>query len=134
MIFEVFSEFERKKNQHVRYPMIGAYCNWEGVPYSYFSVHIKHTCILALVFGGFSVCLLILVCRPTWEFFSYGEVTITGDVLQMLTYIRDSWAFSNGDSFTCNIYCVNPFKWSSPRICDWRTCCERLAVELSLPV
>ena len=29
---------------------------------------------------------------------------------------------------------VSPFKWSSPRICDTRICCERLAVELSLPV
>ena len=73
-------------------------------------------------------------------FHSYGDVTIAGEGLQILTYTRHSRPLSSEGSFTCHTYCDtgHPFLRSSPRTHDIRTrdsrTAERLAVELSLPV
>ena len=38
--------------------------------------------------------------------YSYGDVTITGEGLELLTYARHSWPLSSGGSLACNTYCV----------------------------
>ena len=38
-------------------------------------------------------------------FHSYGDVTIAGEGLQILTYARHSWPLSSEDSLACHIYC-----------------------------
>ena len=74
-----------------------------------------------LFFGGFS---------SHWRIFhSYGYVTIAGERLQILTYVRHSWPMSSEGSLACYIF----YK------CHLRgpvtlTIAERVAVELSLPV
>ena len=46
------------------------------------------------------------VFRPTREFLhSYGDVTITGERLQMLTYARHLWTLSSDDSLVCQTFC-----------------------------
>ena len=48
-----------------------------------------------------NVVCLFRVFRPTRYFFqSFGDVTITGEGLHMLTYTRHSWTLSSGGSFT----------------------------------
>ena len=43
---------------------------------------------------------------PTREFFTQGDVTITGEGLQcFFTYARHSWPLSNEDSLACHTYC-----------------------------
>ena len=43
------------------------------------------------------VCLF-MVYRTTREFFTHGNVTITGEGLQILTYARHSWPLSSEGS------------------------------------
>ena len=71
------------------------------------------------------VCLLV-VFRPTWEFFthSYTDVTITGEGLQILTYARHSWPLSSASVYSGDLRGPVTFK----------PIAERLAVELSLLV
>ena len=38
-------------------------------------------------------------------FHSYGDVTITGEGQQILTYSRHSWSLNIEGSLTCNTYC-----------------------------
>ena len=38
-------------------------------------------------------------------FHSYGDVTIAGEGLQILTYARHSWPLSSEDSLTCHTHC-----------------------------
>ena len=38
-------------------------------------------------------------------FHSYGDVTITGEGLQILTHARHSWPLSSEDSLACHTYC-----------------------------
>ena len=38
-------------------------------------------------------------------FHSYGDVTITGEELQILTYARHSWPLSSEDSLACHTHC-----------------------------
>ena len=38
-------------------------------------------------------------------FHSYGDVTITGEGLQILTYARHSWPLSSEGSLACHTYC-----------------------------
>ena len=38
-------------------------------------------------------------------FHSYGDVTIAGEGLQILTYARQSWPFSSEGSLTCHTHC-----------------------------
>ena len=49
---------------------------------------------------------LFVVFRPTRELFtSYGDVTIAGEGVQILTYARHSWLLSSYGSLACHIYC-----------------------------
>ena len=47
--------------------------------------------------------------RPTQEFITHfhsiGDVTITGEVQQILTNARQSWPLSNEGSLACHTYC-----------------------------
>ena len=74
----------------------------------------------------------LFVCFFVWGisshsriFHSYEDVTITGEGLQMFTYIRHIWLLSSEGSLACQTYCdmEHPF-----------IMVERLAGELSLPV
>ena len=49
------------------------------------------------VFCGFSYNLRI--------FHSYGDVTITGEKLQILTYARHLWQLNSKRSLVCHTYC-----------------------------
>ena len=51
-----------------------------------------------------SICLFG-VYRPTRDFHSFGDVTIAGEGLQILTYDRLSWPLSSEGSLTCHTYC-----------------------------
>ena len=55
---------------------------------------------------------LLFVCLFVWGLLSnsrivhlYGDVTITGEELKILTYARHSWPLSSEGSSACNIYC-----------------------------
>ena len=37
-------------------------------------------------------------------FYSYGDITITGEGLQILTYIRPSWLLSSEGSLACHTF------------------------------
>ena len=54
----------------------------------------------------------MFLCLFNWSlsshskiFHSYGDVTITGEGLQILTYARHSWPLSSEGSLACHIYC-----------------------------
>ena len=49
---------------------------------------------------------LFVVFRPTREFFTHGDVTITGEGLQILTYARHSSAIEQLRFFNCHITTV----------------------------
>ena len=56
--------------------------------------------------------LKCLICLFVWGlsshsriFHSYGDVTITGEGLQILTYARHSWPLSSEGSLACHTYC-----------------------------
>ena len=80
--------------------------------------------------------LLFVCCFSSHSrtFHSFEDVIITGEGLQMLTYVRHAWALSSDGSLTCHNYCGTDIslEWSSPGTRDTRTFCQ--AVELSLPV
>ena len=50
-----------------------------------------------------SFCLEFLSHSNIFHFF--GDVTIFGEGLQNLTYVRHSWPFSSDDSLACHAYC-----------------------------
>ena len=63
------------------------------------------------------VCLF--VCLFVWGlsfhsriFQSFGDVTITGEGLQILTYTRHSRPLSSGGSLACHSYCETGHLWS----------------------
>ena len=86
--------------------------------------------------------LVLYVClfgvyRPTREFFhSYGDVTITGEGLQILTYAQHPWPLSSEGSLACHTYCDkgHPFIMVLPGPVALTPIAERFTVELSLPV
>ena len=59
-------------------------------------------------------------------FHSYGDVTITGEGLQILTYARHSWPLSSGGSIASRTYCDKGIRlnWSSPRTRDTHSYCR----------
>ena len=63
------------------------------------------------------VCFGVFVSRI---FHSYGDVNITGERLQILTYGRHLLPLSSEGSFAYPIYCEtgHPLYWSSPRTRD----------------
>ena len=77
----------------------------------------------------------VLVCLCVWSssshsriLHSYGDVTITGEGLQILTNARHSKPLSSEGSLACHCYCDTGIrlKWSSPRTRDTHTYCRRL--------
>ena len=73
-----------------------------------------------LLFFGFVLSL----SSQSKCFYSYGEVTITGEGLQILTYARHLWPLSSEVFFlACHTYCDtwHPFIWSSPKTRDTHT-------------
>ena len=59
-------------------------------------------------------CCLIVWCLSSRSriFHSYGDVTITREGLQILTYFRNLWPLSSEDSLACHAYCdtEHPFR------------------------
>ena len=55
-----------------------------------FHARIWLICFVFVCFGGFH---------------SYGDVTITGEGLQILTFARHSWSLSSEGSLSCHTYC-----------------------------
>ena len=71
-----------------------------GVGISFSMFIIEAGSIYLLVFW------LLGVFHPTREFFhSYGDVTMTGERLQILTYAQHSWPLSSKGSLACHTYC-----------------------------
>ena len=59
---------------------------------------------LPMALCGWFICLIV-VFHPTQEFFySYGDATITGEGLQILTYAWHSWPLSSEGSLACHVY------------------------------
>ena len=58
-------------------------------------------CVLLRVIVVF---FLLGDCCP-FNFHSFGDVTITGERLQILKYTRHSWPLSSEDSLACHTYC-----------------------------
>ena len=79
------------------------------------------------------VCLFV-DCLLVWRFsshsrffHSYGDVTISGKGLQMLTYAWHSWILRSEGILACYIYCDtghSMIKWSSPSTRDTHTYCR----------
>ena len=69
-------------------------------------------------------------------FHSYGDVAITGEGLQILTYTRLSWPLSSEGSLVCQTYCDmgHPLRMVISEESWHSLVAERFAVELSLPV
>ena len=70
--------------------------------------------------------LILLVFRSTREFFTrYGDVTIAGEGLQILIYVRHLWPLSSEGSLACQTYCNTGYPFimviSSPRTRDTHT-------------
>ena len=62
--------------------------------------HLK-ICQLA---SNFFVCLLSFLSHSR-IFHSYGDISIAGEGLQILTYARHSWPLSSEGSLACHTYC-----------------------------
>ena len=65
-------------------------------------------------------------------FLSYGDVTITDEGLQILTFARYLWPLSSEGSLACQIHCDKGESVSKGHL--RRPVAERLIVVLSLPV
>ena len=67
-------------------------------------------------------------CLYVWGFsahsriFQYGDVTITGEGLQISIYIRHSCPLSSGGSIACHTYCDTEHQF--PRTRDTHTYCR----------
>ena len=70
----------------------------------------------------------MFVCLFVWLFHSFGDVTITVEGLQILTYARHSWPLSSEGSLACHTYCDTGCPVTLTPIA------EPLAVKLSRPV
>ena len=71
------------------------------------------------------------------NFHSFGDVTNTGEGLQILTYARHSWSLSSEGSLACHTECYTGQLFIIGHLLGTVTLtiiAERLAVELSLPV
>ena len=67
------------------------------------------TCLIVFILA---LIELVVCCLFDWGlsshsriFHSYGDVTNTGERLQILTYSRHSWSLSSEDSKACHTYC-----------------------------
>ena len=85
-------------------------------------------------------CLFIFgVYRPTWAFRTYGDVTIAGEGLQIMTYARHSWLLRNEGSLAYHTYCDtgHPFimiisedPWHFTLLSVWQWSCHYLFFRL----
>ena len=80
-----------------------------GNVFEYLNKKSKHnlsqTIILYLSWKSF-VCLFTRIFRPIREFFNLnGDVPITGEGLQILTYVRHLWQLSSEGSLAWHTYC-----------------------------
>ena len=79
---------------------------------------------LVISFGPniYSICLIYV----QEDFYSDGDVTITGEGLQILTYARHLLPLSSSGSLACHTYCHtgHPSSWSSPRTRGTYTYCR----------
>ena len=92
------------------------------------------------VFWRVFVCLFVVwgLSSHSRMFHSYGDVIMTGEGLQMLTYARHSWPLSSEGSLTCHTHCLR----HGPTVYNGHLRgpvtltpnAKRLAMELSLPV
>ena len=102
-------------------PVVGVSCQGTG--------HTSKTFLGGFLFRFFSSHSRI--------FTMYGDVTIAGEGLQVLTYARHSWPLSIEGSFACHTYCHmrHPFIMVFfRRPVTFTPNFVRLAMELSLPV
>ena len=80
----------------------------------------------------YSVCLLYV----QEDFYSNGDVTITGEGLRILTYAGHLWPLSSAGSLACHTYChtghLHRGHFLGPVALT--PIAEHLAVQLSLPV
>ena len=60
-------------------------------------ITLYYVCFVCFFVWGFSSDMRI--------FHSYGDVTITGEGLQILTYTRHYWSLSSEGSLACHTYC-----------------------------
>ena len=65
----------------------------------------SHVKMLASHYAVWFVCLFVCLSSHSRIFHSYGDVTIAGEGLQILTYARHTWPLSSEDSLTCHTYC-----------------------------
>ena len=87
--------------------------------------------------GTVFVCLFVCCLSPhSIIFHLYGDVTITDEGLQILTYARYSWPLSNEGSLACHTYCDtrHPFIMVISETVTSTPIAKHLAVELALPV
>ena len=71
----------------------------------------------------------------------YGDDTIAGEGLQIMTYARQSWPLSSEDSLTCHIYCdmglpfimvISKDPWHSHLMLSvWQWSCNYLFLQLN---
>ena len=81
----------------------------------------------------FNSGLIIFVLSSHLRIFHlHGDVTIAGEGLGILTYVRHSWSLSSEDSLACHIYCDTGHRFIMPRTLELTPFAERLAVELLL--
>ena len=59
-------------------------------------------------------------------FHSYGDVTITGEGLQILTFARHSWPLSSEGSLACKTYCDTGKYFVSKQYCNQNHKWEKL--------
>ena len=79
------------------------------------------------------LCLRFIV--PLKNFHSYGDVTITGEGLQILNHARHSWPLSSEGSLACHTYCeTSVYNGHLRGPVTLTPIAQRYAVELSLPV
>ena len=87
---------------------------------------VKYHCVLNSI-RCFFVCLLVWSFSSHSRIFhSFGDDTIAGEGLQILTYAQHLWPLSSGGSLACHTYCDTgfPFIIVTPRTCDTDTLCR----------
>ena len=91
------------------------------------------------------VLLVLSFSSHSRIFHSFGDVTITGEGLQILIYARHSWPLSSESSLTCNTYCdtgqplimvISEDPWHSHQLTNvWQWNCHYLFKRLrSIPL
>ena len=68
-------------------------------------MHITAVCIRVCVCMSVCACLGTFLFVISGIYLSYGDITIAGEHLQMLTYARQSWPLSSEVSLACHTFC-----------------------------